>query len=54
MIPYKPNEDEKIEALGSVFYEIQQLYYSSQFHSDTQPIENAFTEVSSQNSPTAR
>ena len=44
VISYIPTEENKVEALGSVFYEIQQLCYSSQLHSDTGFVKNAFVE----------
>ena len=42
--PYVPSEDDKRVALSTVFYEIQQLWFSSQLRSEQQFVTNAFIE----------
>jgi len=44
VIRYTPTDEEKAEALGSVFYEIQQLLYAIQLDSPVEPVQNALLE----------
>ena|SRR2546426_1124591 len=44
VIRYTPTEEQKVEALGSIFYEIQQLCYAAQLDHNAQPVKNALLE----------
>ena len=44
VVRYTPTEDQKIEALGSIFYEIQHLYFVIQYRADDQTLNNACLE----------
>jgi hypothetical protein len=44
LVRYVPTEQDKIEALGSVFYEIQQMHLASRLQTPAQPVSNALIE----------